>query len=65
MLPIQPGDVPDTFADIDDLVNDFDYKPSMPVREGVKNFVDWFKEYHKIIYKWQIVNLSVNVQLEH
>ncbi len=48
MLPIQPGDVPDTFADIDDLVNDFDYKPSMPVREGVKNFVDWFKEYHKI-----------------
>jgi len=48
MLPLQPGDVPNTFANVDDLVNDFNYKPSMPVKKGVKNFVDWFKEYHKI-----------------
>ena len=47
-LPIQPGDVPDTFADLDDLVNEFGYKPSMSVTQGVKNFVDWFKEYHNL-----------------
>ena len=46
LLPLQLGDVPDTYADVDDLVNEFDYKPSMSVQEGVKNFVDWYKEYH-------------------
>ena len=46
-LPIQPGDVPDTFADVDDLVNEFNYKPSMPIKEGVNNFVKWYKEYNK------------------
>ena len=45
LLPLQPGDVPDTFADIDDLIEDFDYKPSMSVEDGVKKFVDWYKEY--------------------
>jgi UDP-glucuronate 4-epimerase len=47
LLPLQPGDVPDTYANVDDLVKDLDYKPSMSVRQGVKNFVDWYKEYHK------------------
>ena len=47
LLPLQPGDVPDTYADVDDLVKDFDYKPSMGIEEGVKNFVDWYKEYKK------------------
>ena len=47
-LPLQLGDVPDTYADIDDLVKEFDYKPSMRVKQGVKNFVDWFKEFYKI-----------------
>ena len=47
LLPLQPGDVPDTFADVDDLVKDFDYKPSMGIEEGVKNFVDWYQEYKK------------------
>ena len=46
LLPLQPGDVPDTYADVDDLVREFDYKPSMTVKQGVKNFVDWYKEYH-------------------
>jgi len=46
LLPMQPGDVPDTYADVDDLVREFGYKPSMSVNEGVKNFVEWFKEYH-------------------
>ena len=48
LLPLQPGDVPDTYADVDDLVKEFDYKPSMNVKKGVKNFVDWYKDYHKI-----------------
>ena len=48
LLPLQPGDVPDTYADVDDLVKEFDYKPSMNVKQGVKNFVDWFKEYHNL-----------------
>jgi UDP-glucuronate 4-epimerase len=45
-LPLQPGDVPDTYANVDALVNEFNYKPSMPVKTGVANFVDWYKKYH-------------------
>ena len=48
LLPLQLGDVPDTYADVDDLVKEFDYKPSMGVKQGVKNFVNWFKEYHNL-----------------
>ncbi len=48
LLPLQPGDVPDTYADVDDLVSEFGYKPSMSVKEGVKNFADWYKEYHQV-----------------
>ena len=47
-LPLQPGDVPDTFADVEDLVREFGYKPSMSVKLGVKNFVDWYKEYNDL-----------------
>jgi UDP-glucuronate 4-epimerase len=47
-LPMQPGDVPDTFADVDDLIRDFNYKPSMPLSEGIKNFATWFKDYYKV-----------------
>jgi UDP-glucuronate 4-epimerase len=46
MLPMQAGDVQATFADIDDLVRDIDYKPSMPVEEGMALFVDWYREYY-------------------
>ncbi len=48
LLPLQPGDVPDTYADVDDLIREFDYKPSTSVTQGVKNFVDWFKEYNNL-----------------
>ena len=48
LLPLQPGDVPDTYADVDDLVREFGYKPSMSVKQGVKNFVEWYKEYHNL-----------------
>lgn len=42
-LPMQPGDVPTTFADIDTLVNDVDFKPDTRIDLGLKRFVDWFK----------------------
>ncbi len=48
MLPLQPGDVPYTYADVDDLVQEIDYKPSMNIKQGVKNFVKWYREYYKI-----------------
>ena len=48
LLPLQPGDVPDTYADVDDLVKEFSYKPSMTVKQGVNNFIEWYKKYHKL-----------------
>jgi UDP-glucuronate 4-epimerase len=47
-LPLQPGDVPDTYADVDNLNKKFNYKPSTPVINGVSNFVRWYKDYYKI-----------------
>ncbi len=46
LLPLQPGDVLDTYADVDDLVKEFGYKPSMPVKQGIDNFSKWYKEYY-------------------
>lgn len=45
LLPLQPGDVPDTYADVDDLVQEFGYKPSVSIKDGVSQFIDWFREY--------------------
>jgi UDP-glucuronate 4-epimerase len=45
-LPLQPGDVPNTYADIEDLVKQFDYKPSTEVTTGVENFVSWYKSFY-------------------
>jgi len=45
MLPLQPGDVPDTYADVTDLVEQFHYKPATPVDQGVANFVAWYRNY--------------------
>ena len=45
-LPIQPGDVPDTYADVSNLVSDFDYKPATSVKEGIANFSNWFRNYY-------------------
>ena len=44
-LPIQPGDVPKTDADVTDLQNDLNYKPDTPIDQGIKAFVDWYREY--------------------
>ena len=46
LLPLQPGDVPDTYADVEDLIRDVNYKPSTSVEEGIKNFAQWYKEYY-------------------
>jgi UDP-glucuronate 4-epimerase len=43
---MQPGDVPDTFADVDDLVRDVGYRPATPVEQGVRNFVAWYVDYY-------------------
>ncbi len=47
MLPMQPGDVPATFADIDALQRDVGFRPGTPIEEGVQKFVDWYRSYHK------------------
>ena len=48
MLPMQPGDVPLTYADIDALSNRTGYRPYTPIEEGVGRFVDWYREYYKV-----------------
>ena len=45
MMPMQPGDVPKTWADVEDLFEYIDFKPQVGIDEGVKNFIDWYKEY--------------------
>ena len=47
-LPMQPGDVPRTYADVDDLIADVGFKPSTPIEVGVKRFVEWYREYYKV-----------------
>ena len=48
MMPLQPGDVPATFANVDDLIKDLDYKPSTPVQKGIDNFVAWYRDFFKV-----------------
>jgi len=47
LLPLQPGDVPDTYANVDDLVEQFDYKPATVVEDGVARFIEWYREYFR------------------
>ncbi len=48
LLPLQPGDVPDTMADVDDLMRDTGFKPATSVETGVSKFVDWYREYYGV-----------------
>jgi UDP-glucuronate 4-epimerase len=48
LLPIQPGDVAATYADVDDLIADVGFKPDTSIEVGIERFVRWYKEYHKI-----------------
>jgi UDP-glucuronate 4-epimerase len=45
---MQPGDVPETAANIDGLGDDVGYRPTTPVEVGVRRFVDWYREYYKV-----------------
>lgn len=47
-LPIQPGDVPTTYADVDALMQDVDFKPNTPIEVGVGRFVDWYRSYYNV-----------------
>ena len=59
LLPLQPGDVPDTFADVDDLVRDVGFKPATPVEVGVRRFVEWYRAYYgKDAPRPKVVNLG-------
>ena len=48
MLPMQPGDVPETSADVEATIRDFGYNPKKRISEGIPNFIEWFKWYHKV-----------------
>ena len=48
LLPLQPGDVPDTYADVQDLVDDVAYRPATPVEVGVERFVNWYRDYYQV-----------------
>ena len=48
LMPMQAGDVPATYADVDDLMREVDFKPATPIGEGIRRFVAWFREYHRL-----------------
>lgn len=48
MMPIQPGDVPATWADVTDLIEDLDYQPNTPIQEGINQFIDWYKAFYQV-----------------
>lgn len=48
MKPMQPGDVAETYADVEDLIRDTGFRPSTPIAEGIRKFVAWYREYHKM-----------------
>ena len=48
LLPIQQGDVPNTWANVDELIREFNYQPNTTIEEGINKFVEWFKDYYKI-----------------
>ncbi len=48
MLPIQPGDVPSTYADVSDLIEDLDYKPNTSIQQGISEFISWYRQFFKI-----------------
>jgi len=48
LLPMQPGDVPATFANVDDLMREVGFRPSTPIADGIARFVDWYRAYHRL-----------------
>jgi UDP-glucuronate 4-epimerase len=48
LMPMQPGDVPATYADVDDLMRDVDFRPATPIAEGIRRFTEWYRAYHRV-----------------
>ena len=48
MMPIQPGDVPATYANVDDLIEDVSFKPATTLEDGINRFVEWYREFYKV-----------------
>ena len=48
LIPLQDGDVPDTYAKIEDLIKQFNYKPTISIEEGINRFVSWYRDYFKM-----------------
>ncbi|MFM7372094.1 MAG: NAD-dependent epimerase/dehydratase family protein, partial [Sphaerospermopsis kisseleviana] len=48
MLPLQPGDVTMTYADVDDLIADVGFKPATPIEVGIRRFIDWYRNYYQV-----------------
>jgi nucleoside-diphosphate-sugar epimerase len=46
LLPMQPGDVPATYADVDDLMRDVGFRPATPIADGITRFIEWYRAYH-------------------
>jgi UDP-glucuronate 4-epimerase len=45
---MQPGDVPATYADVDDLMREVDFRPNTPIVEGIGRFIEWYRSYHRL-----------------
>lgn len=48
LMPMQPGDVPATYADVDDLISDVGFRPATPIEDGVRRFIAWYREYYGV-----------------
>lgn len=48
MMPIQPGDVPATYADVDDLIRDVGFRPATPIETGIANFIEWYRDFYQV-----------------
>ena len=48
LMPMQPVDVPATYADVDDLMRDVDFRPATPIAEGIRRFTEWYRAYHRV-----------------
>ena len=48
LLPLQDGDVPDTFADVTNLRDEFNFSPSTPLNDGISKFLTWYREYYEV-----------------
>jgi UDP-glucuronate 4-epimerase len=47
-LPMQAGDVPATYADVDDLMREVNFQPATSIERGISQFIDWYRQYHRV-----------------